>query len=97
MSALTSSSTAHPVPIELRDALALPRRHPTSPYEKRDAVLEGYARGLKGIEVPARMSREECAGLFGVWKQDGSLTSGESCLSSSLSTIRSPLSSCVLI
>ncbi|TEB25788.1 mitochondrial carrier protein [Coprinellus micaceus] len=72
--ALTESDTAYAVPLELKDALNLESRHPVSPYDKRDQVKLGYTEGLKGLKVPERMSTNEMAGLFSVWKDDMALT-----------------------
>ncbi|KAJ3505111.1 hypothetical protein NMY22_g17696 [Coprinellus aureogranulatus] len=36
----------------------------------------GYVKGVKGVEVPERMTLGEMAGLFGVWKEDMALTTG---------------------
>jgi small subunit ribosomal protein S29 len=77
MGALTESDTAYAVPLELKDALNLESRHPVSPYDKRDQVKLGYTEGLKGLKVPERMSTNEMAGLFSVWKDDMALTTGE--------------------
>ncbi|KAJ3526093.1 hypothetical protein NMY22_g10309 [Coprinellus aureogranulatus] len=45
-----------------------------SEYVKRDEVRMGYVKGVKGVEVPERMTLGEMAGLFGVWKEDMALT-----------------------
>jgi len=56
--------------LELRDTLNLEYldKRPISSYEKRNQVLLDYAAGLKPLEVPAKLSMEEAAGIFEVWK-----------------------------
>ncbi|KAJ3515554.1 hypothetical protein NMY22_g14427 [Coprinellus aureogranulatus] len=81
LGAVTESDTTYTVPVELEDAVGMTEggkgRKMGSEYVKRDEVREGYVRGVKGVEVPERMSLGEMAGLFGVWKEDMALTTGE--------------------
>ncbi|KAJ3528203.1 hypothetical protein NMY22_g9509 [Coprinellus aureogranulatus] len=85
LGAVTESDTTYTVPVELQDAVQASsdaggeagqgvRRKMGSEYVKRDEVREGYVRGVKGVEVPERMTLGEMAGLFGVWKEDMALT-----------------------
>ncbi|KAJ3519456.1 hypothetical protein NMY22_g13196 [Coprinellus aureogranulatus] len=78
LGAVTESDTTYTVPVELEDAVGMTEggkgRKIGSEYVKRDEVREGYVRGVKGVEVPERMTLGEMAGLFGVWKEDMALT-----------------------
>ncbi|KAF6759514.1 mitochondrial carrier protein [Ephemerocybe angulata] len=74
VTALTNSDTNFNVPLEIQDALDLPRAHPVSPYQRRDGDVQGYVHGLTGFKLPDRMSSDEMAGLFSVWKDDMALT-----------------------
>ncbi|KIM38358.1 hypothetical protein M413DRAFT_30198 [Hebeloma cylindrosporum] len=67
---ISSAQTTNPIPLELRDALELDYldKRVISPYEKRNQILLDYAGGLKPLEVPAKLSLDEAAGIFEVWK-----------------------------
>ncbi|KAJ3521232.1 hypothetical protein NMY22_g12401 [Coprinellus aureogranulatus] len=82
LGAVTESDTTYTVPVELEDAVGMTEggkgRKMGSEYVKRDEVREGHVKGVKGVEVPERMTLGEMAGLFGVWKEDMALTTGES-------------------
>jgi small subunit ribosomal protein S29 len=70
LGSISSTQTTNPIPLELRDTLNLEYldKRPISPYEKRNQILLDYASGLKSLEVPAKLSLEEAAGIFEVWK-----------------------------
>jgi len=70
LGSISSAQTTNPIPLELRDTLNLEYldKRPISPYEKRNQILLDYAAGLKPLEVPAKLSLEEAAGIFEVWK-----------------------------
>jgi hypothetical protein len=44
---------------------------PTSIWSKRVPEYLGYAEGLRGIQVPSRLSLPEAACLFDLWKETG--------------------------
>ncbi|KAJ3502969.1 hypothetical protein NMY22_g18411 [Coprinellus aureogranulatus] len=60
LGAVTESDTTYTVPVELEDAVGMTEggkgRKMGSEYVKRDEVRMGYVRGVKGVEVPERMS-----------------------------------------
>ncbi|KAF8961983.1 mitochondrial ribosomal death-associated protein 3-domain-containing protein [Flammula alnicola] len=71
LGSISASRTTHPLPLELRDALALnsPDLRPVSPYEKRNKTMLEYAEGLRSLEVPEKLTLAEAVGVFEVWKQ----------------------------
>jgi small subunit ribosomal protein S29 len=75
--AISSDHTLFQLPIELREALGLPYEKPTGPYVKRSAEMVEYTRGLKALPVPDRLSVEEAATMFEVWKDDNGLNARE--------------------
>jgi hypothetical protein len=70
LGSVSSAQTTNPIPLELRDTLNLEYldKRPISLYEKRNQILLDYASGLKSLEVPAKLSLEEAAGIFELWK-----------------------------
>ncbi|EIN09639.1 hypothetical protein PUNSTDRAFT_51852 [Punctularia strigosozonata HHB-11173 SS5] len=70
MGAISTEHTLFQLPVELREALGLPHDKPTGPYVKRSPEIVEYTRGLKALPVPDRLSVEEAASIFEVWKDD---------------------------
>jgi len=68
MGAVNSSDPMFTVPLELRDALNLDYDHPMSPYDKRSPLLLEYAKGLKALLVPEKLTLEEASSLMSIWK-----------------------------
>ena len=70
LGSISTAQTTNPIPLELRDTLDLEYldKRLISPYQKRNQILLDYASGLKSLEVPAKLSLEEAAGIFEVWK-----------------------------
>ncbi|KAG6883662.1 hypothetical protein C0993_004871 [Termitomyces sp. T159_Od127] len=73
--AVTASDTQYKLPLELRDALALPHERFDSPYDKRSRPLVEYTAGLRALGVPEQLSVAEAASLYEVWKDDRALVS----------------------
>ncbi|KDQ51085.1 hypothetical protein JAAARDRAFT_211375 [Jaapia argillacea MUCL 33604] len=69
--ALSTCSTDFQLPLELREALAIPHDRSSGPYVKRSSILQWYSRGLQALPVPDQMSVQEAAALFEIWMKDG--------------------------
>jgi hypothetical protein len=78
MGAVNSSDPMFTVPLELRDALNLDYDHPMSPYDKRSPLLLEYAKGLKALLVPEKLTLEEASSLMSIWKSRHVLAGGKS-------------------
>jgi small subunit ribosomal protein S29 len=72
LGAVNASSSMYPTPIDLEEALSIPRiGAPSSPYDKsRSRMLREYTKGLQTIPVPDQLSLPEAAALFEVWMKD---------------------------
>ena len=77
LGAISTTDTAYPIPLELREALDLPHPVPNSPYFKRSPEFQMYAGGLEKLEMPERLSVSEAAAVFEVWTKDRALHSGK--------------------
>jgi small subunit ribosomal protein S29 len=73
--AISTTHNSFPIPLELRETLNLSHPIPNSPYFKRSAVMQAYAKGLQKLEVPPHMSVTEAAGMFEIWMKDRALHS----------------------
>lgn len=65
------------MPVELHEALGLPRMRSTGAYTNRSPEIEEFVRGIKSFPVPRRITIDEAASMFEIWMQDKALHSGE--------------------
>ncbi|KAF7973891.1 hypothetical protein HWV62_14026 [Athelia sp. TMB] len=82
LGATSTTNTTFPLPLELAEALSsreaaspLPLPASAYAYTPRSNPMKAYARGLKALPVPARLTPEEAAGVFEVWMKDRGLHS----------------------
>ena len=77
MGAINSSDTMFTLSLELRDTLKLDYDRPMSPYDKRFPELLEYARGLRSLPVPEKLTLEEASSLMSIWKNENVLVGGK--------------------
>ncbi|KZP11108.1 hypothetical protein FIBSPDRAFT_871879 [Athelia psychrophila] len=86
LGATSTTNTTFPISLELAEVLSAPS--PTSPtssllplpkaayaYTSRSTTMKTYSSGLVPLEVPAKLTTEEAAGVFEVWMKDRGLHS----------------------
>ncbi|KAI0736464.1 mitochondrial ribosomal death-associated protein 3-domain-containing protein [Fomitopsis betulina] len=72
-----TQNTTFRMPVELHEALGLPRMRSTGAYTNRSPEIEEFVRGIKSFPVPRRITIDEAASMFEIWMQDKALHSGE--------------------
>jgi len=78
LGAISTANSEFRLPVELREALDLEYDEPTGPYTKRSTRLMEYAKGLRALPVPDKLTVDEASALFDVWVNDMALHSCKS-------------------
>ncbi|KAI0761832.1 mitochondrial ribosomal death-associated protein 3-domain-containing protein [Trametes elegans] len=69
LGALSSQNTTFRTPLELIEALGLEPSGPSNPYVPRESEIVEYAKGLKNLPVPEKLTVDEAASIFELWQQ----------------------------
>jgi len=71
--AVSTTDKRFNTPLEVREAIGMETDQPTSVWSKRNPEYVAYAKGLRGIRVPDKLTLEEATALFELWKSTGVL------------------------